>query len=247
MAVKWDVPVQRGGDIHNFFPQNIKINPDLNGRAETPDIEEMIESIFHHGQINPVEIRKEAGVPVLVSGFSRYRSIVEINKRNLIPGGLRLKCVYVQCDEKEGFIRNIAENLHRNATTPLDDAHNCRRLQQWGKTIEEIATLIHQKPAWVKSRLALCEASQEVKEALKNKRIKATAAVTLSKASAQAQKDAVSGTNKITTRDIQKAIGKKSRISFKELRDFISSRTGPAEDSSVKTFAEELLKMMDGE
>lgn len=181
-----------------FEPGAIKINPKLNGRHDLPDIEWLIADIAANGQLEPVIIRNDGGVPVLSAGFSRWRAIIEINKRKMTPVPLKIRCSYFKGNEIDGFKVAIRENRFRNQTTPLDDAYNIAQLKRWGQTEEEIAELYQQDVKWVRSREKLVELTPEAKEALKTGRLKAPAAVKLAKLSASAQKAAVAGEGKVT-------------------------------------------------
>ena len=121
MAVEFDVKGTRTSE-YLFAPEQLEIDPSLNGRHELPDIQWIVESILTHGQLQPVTIRRSGGKPVLVAGFSRWRAISEINKKKLAEKPLALRCSYTQLTEKQAFLANIEENRVRNATTPMDDA-----------------------------------------------------------------------------------------------------------------------------
>lgn len=204
MSVEFKVAHTRKAE-YNFAPEKIKVKPDLNGRTDLPDIEWLIESMVAIGQRTPVEIRNEAGHPVLTSGYSRWRAAIEINKRKLVPGGFLLRCAYARCNEQEGFIANIHENHVRNAPTALDDAYNIRRLEAWGRTHEEIAEIYRKRTAkggpdvrWVKGRLALISLGEPARQALKDGRLKPTAAQAIAKLDEEQQRQAVKGKEKIT-------------------------------------------------
>src|ERR1700736_5073026 len=100
MAVNFTAPHSRTSE-YRFLPEDITIKPDLNGRFETPEIEWLITDMLAHGQHTPVVIRNDGGASVLVSGFSRWRAVREINDRKLTPVPLQLRCTYVQCTESE--------------------------------------------------------------------------------------------------------------------------------------------------
>lgn len=185
-------------------PSLIKVRPEMNGRTELPDIEWLVESMVAIGQRVPVEIRSDAGKPVLNSGYSRWRAAVEINKKKLVEGKFLLRCVYARCNEQEGFIANIHENHVRNAPTALDDAYNIRRLESWGRSYEEIAEIYHRRNGkgepdtrWVKNRLGLIALGNDARQALKDGRLKPTAAQAIAKLSEEQQRERVKGTGKV--------------------------------------------------
>src|ERR1700736_3436645 len=88
---------------YSFEPEALQINPKLNERHDLPDIEWLIADIVANVQLQAVTIRNDGGKPVLCAGFSRWRAIVEINKRKLTPVPLKIRCSYFKGDEREGF------------------------------------------------------------------------------------------------------------------------------------------------
>jgi hypothetical protein len=148
-----------------------------------------------------VQIRKDGGRPVLMAGYSRWRAVNEINKR--FPKEPReLRCTYVQCSEEEGFLTALSENRMRNATTELDDAYNIKRLmKQYAKTEEQVAAIyfpgaqddeLKAAIRWVRKREALVNLSPEAEQAMKDGRLKGSAAVAIAKLSQEQQKAAIS-------------------------------------------------------
>lgn len=145
--------------INNMFLlklEDIVIPSDLQGRAFDPDVNELKESIKTHGQLQPVTVRKDAkDRPVLVFGFSRVRAIRELNEES---GGeaIRVKAVLASCNEEEAFLQNLEENFRRNAVSPIDTAHNIRRLKdRFGKTDAEIGKIYGKSASWVASHIPL--------------------------------------------------------------------------------------------
>lgn len=197
------------------FPEEIEIRPEMNGRQDKPDIEWLITSILEHGQLQPCGIWDDGGQAVLSFGFSRWRAISEINKRKLAPNKLQIKCVYVNCNEKGAFIRNISENRMRNETTPIDDAHNIRHLADaWQMPEAEIARIYFPTAAtedelkravkWIHARLELIKLTPESEKAMKDGRLTETAAAAIAKLSAAQQRAALSSKEgKITAKDIK--------------------------------------------
>lgn len=198
-----------------FEPSAIKINPKLNGRHDLPDIEWLIADIAENSQLEPVIIRSEGGVPVLSAGFSRWRAIVEINKRKLTPVPLKIRCSYFKGNEIDGFKVAIRENRFRTGTSAIDDAYNIAQLQRWGQTEEQIAEIYREDVAWIKKRLKLVELTPEAQEALKSGRLKAPAAVKLAKMSAEQQRKAVEGEGKVKLPKAVSAAPKESSAAIK--------------------------------
>jgi ParB/RepB/Spo0J family partition protein len=210
MAVDFDVKGTRTSE-YRFLPESIEIDPAMNGRHELPDIQWIVDSILRHGQLQPVTIRRTAGKPVLVAGFSRWRAVSEINKNKLTEKPIELRCSYTALNEKQAFLANIEENRVRNATTPMDDAYNIQRLiNVYQMTESEVAESYRASASWVKGRLTLIEATPEVEKQIRKGTIKGPAAKAIAKLSKDHQKNLAAVAEKkgkVTAADIQKEVG----------------------------------------
>lgn len=218
MAVSFKAEYSRTSE-YRFFPEDIKIRPELNGRHDLPDIEELIASIVRDGQSTPVVIRRDGDKPVLVAGFSRWRAVSEINKRKLLDAKLQLRCTYTACSESEGFLANIAENRFRNTTTDIDDAHNIKRLMnRYQYTEEQVAQVyfplahspeqIRDAIRWVKKKAQLIQLTPEAERAFKQGRLKGSAAFAIAKLSEELQSEVLKKDGKIDSAAIRHAQGK---------------------------------------
>ena len=223
--------------IYKFRPEDIVIKAENNGRHDTPNVDWLIQDIVSVGQLEPVLVRKDGDKPVLVAGFSRWRAIVEINKRKLTPEPLPILASYFRGNEVEGFKANIRENRFRNSTTDLDDSHNVVRLLSYEIPYESIAALyfpqagddgaMKKAVAWVKRRAKLATLTPEAEAAVQRGDIKPTAAVHIAQLAAEVQKDLVKK-GRVTASDIRKAEGKKLKMTSAEIKTEINmvTRTG---------------------
>jgi ParB/RepB/Spo0J family partition protein len=216
MAVEFEVKGTRTSE-YLFLPEQLDVDPAMNGRHDLPDIGWIVDSILRHGQLQPVTIRRTAGKPVLVAGFSRWRAISKINKDKLTEKPLSLRCSYTQLTEKQAFLANIEENRVRNATTPMDDAYNLQRLVNvYQMTEQECADAYRASVSWVKSRLTLIEATPEVEKQIRKGTIKGPAAKAVAKLSKEHQKklaEVAEKTGKVTKADIERETGKPTKPS----------------------------------
>lgn len=221
MAVSFTSEHKRTSE-YRFFPEDIKINAELNGRFDKPEIEWLITDILKHGQHTPVAIRNNGGEAVLVAGFSRWRAISEINNRNLAPVKMQVRCTYIQCNEPEAFLHNISENRFRNPTTPLDDAHNIKRLMNVYAMTEEQVIEVYFPIArtddelkvarkFISDRIALISLTPEAAKAVRSGRVKENAAAAIAKLSQEQQSKALEKEGTITRSDVVPA--KPRRIS----------------------------------
>jgi ParB-like chromosome segregation protein Spo0J len=217
MAVEFaEGTVSRSGALYKGPPENIIINEALNGRHEATDLESLIADIEKNGQLIPVQLRKnDKGQPVLIAGHRRWLAISTLNKRRP-DNQMEIVGTYRAVTESEGFLVTIAENRERKDVSPIDDAENMRILtQRFSKSPEEIAAIYfpHAKKdaelaealRFVKQRLALIELAPEAAQAVRDGRLKITAAVALSKMSREQQKAKVAAGGKVKGKDVASA------------------------------------------
>lgn len=141
---------KRRGDTYFVNPFDVIVKDELRGRHIPPTPEQIVEravSMLTHGQLQPVQCRKDSEHrPVVILGFTRtaaarlIREGFEHDGQTYKDENFLLQLSLVDCNDEEAFTKNIVENAHRNETTPIDDAHNQRRLREmYAKTDAEIA------------------------------------------------------------------------------------------------------------
>lgn len=252
MAVSWKVECKRGGDLHSFLPEDLVVKPEFAARHDPlseEDFEALVASINLNGQLEPIIIRKEAGMPVVIAGYNRRLAIGEINRRKLKPEPMRVNCVYRDCNEIEAYALAWEENHKRAATTPLDDAYHFDTFRKfWNLTESQIADKVRVTPAFVKSRLALISVEPEVQAAVADGRVPITQAKRIKDLTAQQQRELVkkNGKAKITAKDVDVATGKVSKPSYKALRQYIEQFDGPGVEDETRETVRKILAFMDG-
>lgn len=207
-----------------FDPADITVKPELNGRKNLPEIETLVDSFVSMGQLQPVLIGRDGGKPVLYDGHRRWRAALEVNRRKLTPKPLKLRCVYYQGDEKAAFLATVIANHERAQTDEIDDANNIAIMGRWGMSDQEIAAVYHRDAAWVKQRLALLELCDEGAQAVRDGRMKPSAAVAIAKLSKDSQREKIksAGDGKITASVVKESSSNghpKSR-KISELKEF---------------------------
>lgn len=86
------------------------------------------------------EVEEKYTVEVDGESVEKTRLVVVQKKGHIHDPNFMLKVNILDCNEEEAFIRNISENNERNPTTPIDDAHNQRKLRdRWGYSDRKIA------------------------------------------------------------------------------------------------------------
>lgn len=218
MAVNFTVQNTRTSE-YRFFPEDITIVPELNGRYEKPDIKWLIADILSQdsrgnikGQTQPCIIRNDGGLPVLVAGFSRWRAISAINEQGLVPVKMAVRCTYNQCSEFEAFKINISENRFRNPTTPLDDAHNINRLIKYGMVETSIAEIyfptakteseLRDAVRFVNERISLLTLTPAVETEVRAGRVTESAMKAIAKMSEKQQAEVIKKEGKIERKDV---------------------------------------------
>ena len=205
MAVQWSSEsMQRTGDLWGEFPSQIVIPvPELNGRREHTDITALVADIDRRGQRTPVLFRKgDNGETILVYGHRRFRAVIEVNKLREARGEkpIKLMGTYMRGGEQEALVLAIGENRFRKDVSPLDDAGNVGLLiERYHMSLEEIAKIYFPEAEtdeakaeavrWVKMRNDLLELAPEAAEAVRDGRIKVTAAHALAKLTRAQQRE----------------------------------------------------------
>jgi ParB/RepB/Spo0J family partition protein len=231
----------------------------LNGRWQPHDqqaVEQMVKSFEGEGQLQAVQVRRVHDNKVqLVLGYRRYNASKLYNERHPDqPMKLRAKVVLV--NDEEAFRRNIVENRERAECSPVDDAHNQRRLREgfgWADT--KIAEFYHVTPTYVGTLKKLLGLPSDVQKLVHERCLSVQAATGLADLPAEEQKQvlATSQTEGLTSQSVVKQVrnkkidkGKGQSRSLAEVRAFFEGLTGPGEPMPLREFAEDFLKFVQG-
>ena len=189
MASKELTPGARRTDIWFCDPFSIKITEENRGRHKPPSAEAIVEkaiSMLTHGQLQPVEVRRVDGDVSLVSGFTRagaarlIRDGFEHDGQQFGDKNFMLQCKVVTLNEQEAFEHNVVENAHRDATSPIDDAHNQRRLREkYGYQNADIAKLYQQDPSRICKLKRLLEHDNDTQAMVHEGRLSVATAISL--------------------------------------------------------------------
>jgi ParB-like chromosome segregation protein Spo0J len=201
MAVEWaSEDIKRAGALYVAFPEDITIVEELNGRHDPTDIEALAADIEANDQHTPVGLRKnDDGQPVLVYGHRRWEAVALLNKK--YPHSKRkLVGTYLSVDENGAFIAAISENRFRKDVSPIDDCANINTLRKRLKFADEDIAKVYFPEAkskeelaaalrFVKQRGSLIELAPEAATAVREGKVKVTAAVRLAKLSKNLQRE----------------------------------------------------------
>jgi hypothetical protein len=264
MAVRWAVDSDKyeRGSLYKFSPDEIIVLPGENGRHEDPDIEWMIADIHARGQETPVTVRSDGGKPVLVFGYQRMRAIKAINERWPDEPVRKVVCIFKQLTKEEAFRANIAENRMRNEVTPVDDAHNIKRLiNVYGYNDAQIVAAYFPAliPAnlpvnakeyedarrWVRERMALIGLTPTAEKAVRDGRVKLHSAIKLNKLPAQKQDELVAGGGWVKAKDVAKAANTPAPKPRKKKASSSDICSAPIVES-IQNLASEMISALSG-
>ena len=275
MAVKLTETTRRT-DMFFVDPRDIIVGHEGNGRFKPPTDEQILEraqSMLDVGQLQPILIYKKDEEIHVSAGFTRTlagKLIVEKLKPAAIGEGFMLQCKLTECNSEEAFIRNVAENLERNNTTPMDDAKNQRRLrEEMGWSDERIANFYHLSSSYVHYLRKLLTLNSVIQDKVHDGIIGVSHAIGLAELSEAEQKQAlkaaiepidekkqhkkatepgdinISGAKlNLVVRKKRAAKGAKVGRTLREVKRFFEGMTGPGEENRVKEIAENVLKFI---
>jgi ParB/RepB/Spo0J family partition protein len=258
-------------DMISVFPENVIVVPEENGRLIPATEEEvklkaqkvatLAESIKKDGQKQPVLVRRVEGNKIqLVAGYTRHAAITLLNTQQP-DDPLRIQCKVVDMSPEEAFVSNLIENLQRDDTTPMDDAHNQRRLRdQYGWSEQKIADFYKNSVAYIgqlRKTLQLPEAIQQgvqaktvpLQAALDLTELPAAEAVTVVAAATNPETGKVDATKvrqHVRNKRIEAGKGQGKARSMKEVRTFFEETTGPGEAEGVRELAKKVLSFIEG-
>lgn len=157
-------------NIYRMDPKQIKVLGGWNPRTDFSGEEELMNSIVQNGVVEPLLVKKMGEDVVLVDGERRLRAtLLAIKKGNDIQSVPALFLEKNISDIEALFFTLIANDGKR--LEPIEEAEAFRRFKAWGLSAKEIATRIGRSEAYVVRTLSLNNASPEVKENLKAKKI----------------------------------------------------------------------------
>jgi len=156
-----------------------KIKEDKNQPRKTFNhdrIEEMAQSVKTEGVINAIEVDKNF---VIITGAMRFRSAIE-------AGLTEVPCKILDMEDDERFMRQVIENIHHNTMTDWDTAKAIKKLckmspgntrggiQPNDKGISWVSEKIGKSRAYIDEHLNILEASEEIQDAVKTRKVNYT-------------------------------------------------------------------------
>lgn len=167
-------------NLYRCLPEQIICEPDDNSRHSVPKrpLQELIDSILLHGQLEPVTVRRERnGELRAVFGSRRIAAIARINEAKLAQDPLMVTYQVRNLSDEDAYTANLAENLDRDDLSPIDKAHAIDRLAvAFGRSVTEIAKLFHRSIGWVSQTRRLLDLPADVQRKVHAGEVPATTA-----------------------------------------------------------------------
>jgi hypothetical protein len=158
-------------------------------RINLPLDENMVLNIMAEGVHEPVIVRKDGEQPLLVNGRQRVRHAREANKRLTAAGKepVEIKTVVERGSDDRMFGIMISTNEVRREDALESKLSKLERYMAMGKSEEQAAIVFGVGVPTIKTWLAIVEAGPEVKSAIRDGALSATAAAKIAKAPREKQ------------------------------------------------------------
>lgn len=172
MPLKHEAIVSRK-DCYFIDPLKITILAGWNPRTEfgTPEDEELKADIIENGVLDPLSVKKDPdGNIVLLHGERRLRAVL-----SAIADGKEIASVpcFVErntISDSEAMFINLSK-MKGKPLNPIEEAEAFQRLRAWGVPAYTIAKRLGKSAVFVYKRLLLVDASEELKQEIKDKGI----------------------------------------------------------------------------
>jgi ParB family chromosome partitioning protein len=140
-----------------------EVHPDRANPRRTFDeasLEELAESLRHHGVLQPILVRKDPRGYRIIAGERRWRAAQRAGLKD-IPAIIR------EATDAEAFEQALVENIQRSDLPPLEEAEAFRRMAEDRKlTQEQVAERVGKNRSTVANALRLLTLPNEVKQLL---------------------------------------------------------------------------------
>lgn len=182
------------GTIFMLPPERLTLVTDKNHplydpRVEDPPSESMIANIALYGVLEPVLVRKNGGAIEVVAGRGRTKSALEANRRLTAEGKppILVPVIIKGGSDADLFGVMISENELRREDSMLVKGEKARKLLNMGYSVQQIGVTFGVSRQAVDSWLAVQELPEQIKNAVADGEISATAAVQLAGLSREEQ------------------------------------------------------------
>ncbi len=124
-------------------------------------LEELADSIFQHGILQPLSVRRTDAGYELIAGERRLRAAQ-------MAGLSEIPCIVMTMDEKESGMAAMIENLQRQDLDFVEEAKGIANLlETWAISQEQVAKILGKSQSSVANKLRILRHSPKVLEALR--------------------------------------------------------------------------------
>lgn len=118
-------------------------------REESPG-PEMLASVAIHGLINPITVRPTPdGAFELMAGHRRFAAWREVRPSEPVPA------IVIAADDMMAEDLLVSENFFRRDLSLMEEAMSVAQLRAHGRTVEQVAAVVHKSERWVYRRMAI--------------------------------------------------------------------------------------------
>lgn len=148
---------------HNFLVAN-KHQPRQKFAEE--DINQLSDSIKHHGLLQPILVRKEStNKYIVIAGERRLRAAK-------IAGLQKIPCIIREETDGDELEIAVIENLQREELNPIEQARSFLRLiQEYGHSFESLSLKLGKDKTTIQNYVRLLQLPNEVIDGIENKNI----------------------------------------------------------------------------
>ena len=124
-------------------------------------LEELAESIRHHGILQPLSVRRVGTAYELIAGERRLRA-------GLLAGLTEIPCIIMSMDDRESGLAALVENLQRQDLDFIEEARGIACLmEQWNMSQEQASQTIGKSQSAVANKLRILRHSSRVLQAIR--------------------------------------------------------------------------------
>ncbi len=124
-------------------------------------LEELADSIFQHGILQPLSVRRTDSGYELIAGERRLRAAQ-------MAGLSEIPCIVMTMDEKESGMAAMIENLQRQDLDFVEEAKGIANLlETWSISQEQVARILGKSQSSIANKLRILRHSPQVLEALR--------------------------------------------------------------------------------
>lgn len=191
------------GNIFMLEPERLTLITDKNhplydSRVELPPDENMVLNIALHGVLEPILIRKNGTAIEVVAGRSRTKATLEANRRLKAEGKptLLIPALIKGGTDADLFGILVSENEIRHEDSMINKGEKARKLLNLGRSMQEIALIFGVSRQSVENWLNVQQLPEQIKTAIVNNELSATAAIQLAGYSRDEQVERFEGIKK---------------------------------------------------